>query len=493
MSTIFSNLLRWRWHDAKAYEALPASTADLQRPSVGRVYLTRRHIRFVTALTISSVALLWFFGPVKDMVADVKMWATGIDRPPLYESYHQHELHLPQHNPNLPFPEGREGKYLYWRNHGKESGWNNVMQELMLNALVAYASNRSFVFYNYAWRTDGTKYAIYNEHVIPSQIPITALLSGPIGGEPYYTDPNAPRSVGEDYFHEVCPYPKTLTDQELEGKLDRGGSGETMVSQLVELLANEDRCIQVPFMLFDIWIMGDPNRLLDIWPRYASSPILTEFRWSPLIESAFDTNRAFLAPLNSSHPVLATLPPQLPSAARYTPLPGLLALHVRRGDYEQHCVGLADWHADYTAFNTFPAFPDKLNDVVPDDTGGDERRELVRKHCWPSIEEIVRRADEMRETPAGAGLQDVFVLTNGKREWVRDLENAFRDTGRWRTVASSRDLLLSKEQVYVAQAVDMLIGQRAQVFVGNGWSSMSGQINLLRMANGFPPDSSRFL
>ncbi|KAH9944783.1 hypothetical protein B0H21DRAFT_445420 [Amylocystis lapponica] len=491
MSPVLSRLPQRRRNDVKAYEAIPAA---LRRPSVRRMYFMCRHIRLVIAAmyTLLSVAFLWYLGPGKDMVAGVKIWTGANERPPLYESYHEHELHLPQHNPDLPFPEGREGKYLYWKGHEKQAGWNNVMQELMLNAFVAHASNRSFVFYNYAWRKDGTKYLMYNGQLLPSQIPISTLLSGPIAGDHFYSDPDAPRSVSEDYFRQVCPHPKSVPER-LKTKFNGGLSGEAIVSELVELLTNEDRCVQVPFTAFNIFIMGDPNRLLDLWPRYASSPILTEFRWSPLVESAFDTNRVVLAPLNTSEPALVMIPPQLPSAARYTRLPGLLAMHVRRGDYEKHCVNLADWHSTYTAFNSFPAFPDKISEVVPDDVGGDERRELVRKHCWPSIDDIVRRADEVREAPAGAGLRDVYVLTNGERGWVHELEDAFRATGRWRTVASSRQLLLSKEQAYVAQAVDMVIAQRAQVFVGNGWSSMSGQINLLRMANGFTPDSSRFL
>lgn len=37
--------------------------------------------------------------------------------PPLYEEFSAYELALPQHNPNLPFPEGRNGKYLWAANH----------------------------------------------------------------------------------------------------------------------------------------------------------------------------------------------------------------------------------------------------------------------------------------------------------------------------------------------------------------------------------------
>lgn len=37
--------------------------------------------------------------------------------PPLYEEYHKNELSMPQHNPDLPLPEGRHGKYLWMATH----------------------------------------------------------------------------------------------------------------------------------------------------------------------------------------------------------------------------------------------------------------------------------------------------------------------------------------------------------------------------------------
>ena len=83
----------------------------------------------------------------------------------------------------------------------------------------------------------------------------------------------------------------------------------------------------------------------------------------------------------------------------------------------------------------------------------------------------VAAADAARRAEADAGrprLDRVFVMTNGAPEWVALLKQALAATGHYKHVASSRDLVLSWEQKYVAQAVDMLVGQRAQVFIGNG-------------------------
>ena len=105
-------------------------------------------------------------------------------------------------------------------------------------------------------------------------------------------------------------------------------------------------------------------------------------------------------------------------------------------------------------------------------------------------------------------------MTNGAPEWVALLKQALAATGHYKHVASSRDLVLSWEQKYVAQAMDMLVGQRAQVFIGNGvscptllqaqqkkeidsrlasqWSSLTGGIVVMRTANRFHPDTTRF-
>ncbi|CCM04333.1 uncharacterized protein FIBRA_06505 [Fibroporia radiculosa] len=87
-------------------------------------------------------------------------------------------------------------------------------------------------------------------------------------------------------------------------------------------------------------------------------------------------------------------------------------------------------------------------------------------------------------------------MTNGPPEWVEEVKAAFRkSTGgkEWRSVRSSRDLVVSAEQKYVKQAVDMLIGQRAQVFIGNGFSSLSGIVTMFRMANKIPAQQNRLL
>lgn len=59
-------------------------------------------------------------------------------------------------------------------------------------------------------------------------------------------------------------------------------------------------------------------------------------------------------------------------------------------------------------------------------------------------------------------------------------------------IASARDLELTPEEKYVSQAVDMYIGQRAEVFIGNGFSSLTANVVMLRKNAGLDPLQTRF-
>ena len=191
--------------------------------------------------------------------------------------------------------------------------------------------------------------------------------------------------------------------------------------------------------------------------------------WSPLIQAAFDKNRDLFSPVPPIEPYEA--PSTLaPLRDPYVPLPGLLVLHVRRGDFEEHCAHLARWGSSFNAFNSFPELPDQWS--TPPGGGDGETTEanmqLYLRRCFPSVQQIVQKVDEVRRARGGAGLRNVYVMTNAKKRWAEELKGALRRMDGWDRIATSRDLVLSKEQKYVAQAVDMLIGQRAQVLIGNG-------------------------
>lgn len=146
---------------------------------------------------------------------------------------------------------------------------------------------------------------------------------------------------------------------------------------------------------------------------------------------------------------------------------GLLAIHVRRGDFDQHCENLCRWDVDFNAFNSFDSFLDPW--TKPEGTF-EERMPAYRERCFPSIEAIVRKVEDARTSAAGRGLKYLYVMTNGDREWLAALKHALNASHEWDSIATSRDLALTWEQKFVSQSMDMLVGERAQVFIGNGVS-----------------------
>jgi len=131
----------------------------------------------------------------------------------------------------------------------------------------------------------------------------------------------------------------------------------------------------------------------------------------------------------------------------------------------------------------------------------------------------------------------VFVLTNGKRDWVERLKRALLSSDvagagmdvevgveeeegwknmplpvklpaamrvkpvpppstsgskPWREVLTSKDLSLLWTEREVDQAVDMEIARRAEVFLGNGFSSLTSNIVMLRLSDGTPIENNRF-
>ena len=188
------------------------------------------------------------------------------------------------------------------------------------------------------------------------------------------------------------------------------------------------------------------------------------------MELAFDMNREMIAPSPAFRPYLSSTSLQVvKSSERYTPLPGLMAVHIRRGDFVRHCKRINEWQAKFFGYNAFPSFTDKL--TVPEDASAADKAEIYRMHCFPEIDDIVRKIEEVRSSEASHGIENLYIMTNGPSAWIADLKKALMSSSSsWNRITSSREIIVNHEQEYVKQAVDMLIGQRAQVFIGNGVS-----------------------
>ncbi|TFY81740.1 hypothetical protein EWM64_g2281 [Hericium alpestre] len=237
------------------------------------------------------------------------------------------------------FGVGRDGKYLFMANHVWGLGWGNVMQEQILNAHLAYTVKATYVFDNYTWdccSSDG--YSEYNGNLIPAYIPMTALIAGPIAGDPFTFKEHVPPAVMKEYFDDICETKTVISTDEVNGQISSASAATVVQAWADKISSIDNNCIEIMKggnQIFDFWLFGDATRLLDIWPSLSRSPVLTEFQWSPLVIDAVETNGALIHP---------SIKPGLVSRDR---LPGVLALHIRRGDFEEHCSLLAGYRSRF--------------------------------------------------------------------------------------------------------------------------------------------------
>lgn len=145
----------------------PPYDLDARKTSLRDVRLPRR----VSRLLVSIMVSLTFLGLYSLLRFDSDGWIpTNLPwqkrLPPLYSEYRLRELALPQHNLDLPYPEGKNGKYLWISEHVRgmchdisgscspalfflrlhisiAAGWGNALQEHFVNGLLAYHSQRA--------------------------------------------------------------------------------------------------------------------------------------------------------------------------------------------------------------------------------------------------------------------------------------------------------------------------------------------------------------
>ncbi|KAF8159909.1 hypothetical protein B0H34DRAFT_705330 [Crassisporium funariophilum] len=507
-------------------------------------------------------------------------WSFGPPLPPLYNAYRQYEDSLSRE------VEGdRSKKYIFFANHAGACGWGNTLQGMIFETLVASEAGRGFVFDDYTWEDRGNPYAKFRGKIIPSLIPQSAFVTGYILG--LDSRENGTKSISSRVFNRICPreervmidrgaveaFLQTLPGNKISSLGDSSVTGKMILDSWLAFLESpkmkDVRCVEVKkwtWHVFDIWFFGNVQRMLDVWETLKNSPVLNHFEWSPLIHGAFEKNRnLFLSaryaivlkaatPQNGIHDIksAATVGAQQKSAVTMhddlaanstTPLP-ILAIHLRRGDFKEHCFNLAEWNAEYSGFNAFPVFAEHDSFRVPrivegstgdynDQKAGEtpivpsvrEKQNYYLRHCYPDIKLLVTRVREVvhdyenllrskegeprkpRASLANKRLKKIYVMTNGDRKvldemktaLMNDAEDSKNGTGEWEFewtwegISTSRDLDLGYEEKPVAQALDVAVARRATLFIGNGFSSLTSNVVMFRLHGGLEPLQTRFL
>ena len=346
-----------------------------------------------------------------------------------------------------------------------------------MNTWLAYKSKRAYVFREHIWSLDHYPWRSGMYLLSRPRTPLNALMSGPSAGGFWDPDDNAPRSISEEWFNTVCP--------KSERRIIYAGdvkpavyweSGDVIFKRWERLLTDApERCIEVQPspdgidgtpQIFDFWLWCS-TRILSLWDEYKTSPVSRLLGPSAIVKAAMDRNEHLFQPSR-----------WLTVYQARDPYERMLAIHLRRGDFKDHCIHLAKWNSTYHSWNLLPFLPDKFihpegyqpGKITP------EANAHYQKHCYPEDDMILDKIRKSREEYVRAArpgehrvLDTIFLMTNDVSGWVDELKRKLLQSG-WHTVLTTKDLELDQEQKDVGLAVDMEFAIKAAVFVGNGVS-----------------------
>lgn len=209
------------------------------------------------------------------------------------------------------------------------------------------------------------------------------------------------------------------------------------------------------------------KRIVPAWKVLGDSPILTYFSWSPMVQGIVSRNLALItdAPVWKNAGIS-------PKERVLEDFNGLVALHLRRGDFKTHCPYLSDMRAGYHGWNQFPEYLDKLGD--PWSMGSDkERLEIYMRHCLPTIDQVLEKLLAVKKQwesgGQGRNLTRVYLMTNAEKDYRNELKLRLLREG-WLHVSMTQDTLVHDEEREVDMAADMMIAEQSEVFIGNGVS-----------------------
>ncbi|KAJ1302996.1 hypothetical protein OPQ81_011199 [Rhizoctonia solani] len=422
-------------------------------------------------------------------------WASDANN---FDSIFIREAKLPQHNLSAPFPEGKDGRYLRFSNQVWGSGWNNLLQERLMNTILAYETDRAPVFSPFeAWAHPPREDTTANGQRRVLVIPYNALLSGPTSGMSWGPGDQHPRAVSQNFWEVVCPASerRIVDADEVMKQVGRESDGIRMLTEWTKLIRGmPERCVEIKgTQTFDFFLFGS-SRILSLWDTFRNHPTVRLLEDSDVVKNAVSHNMGKLQTISG-----AQRPFILKSAGV---IEGLLGIHLRRGDFlgekgkdNGHCLHLAKWASTYTAWNQLPQLRDKHVDPPRDGVEWGhytpEIKEYYFKHCLPTPEQIGSRIRDILEETR-ARISHIFIASDAEDEFLTELRRVLAMNG-WgpNRVTTSKDLELNWQATSVNNVVDMAILSRAELFIGNGWSTMTSNVVMRRLTTGRSPVNTR--
>jgi hypothetical protein len=266
----------------------------------------------------------------------------------------------------------------------------------LLNHL-AYKSRRAYVFQDYVWAQHHYPWPESKAWEVPSHTPLGALLGGPIVGGPWAPGDAAPRSVHESYWNVVCPETKVKVivthDVKTKFGIQLEGSGKHIFDIWNKILLDEPaQCVEVrapPLevdvfgQVFDLWLIGS-DRILDLFEETRDSQVMQLLKASSVVQRGIDRNEHLFKTSKTEH---------------HDPFSRVLAIHVRRGDYLNHCMHLANWNSSFFMWNLLPSLPDHFHGAPGGEPGKNTEANVQEflKHCLPNMDQILNKVTQARD------------------------------------------------------------------------------------------------
>ncbi|KAF6756203.1 hypothetical protein DFP72DRAFT_1008234 [Ephemerocybe angulata] len=418
-----------------------------------------------------------------------------------------------QHNGELKFVDwGRDAGegYIRFPDHLWGQGFNSIFQEGILYAQLAHLANRSYIFEDYVWSQTTLPYTLRNAALRLSRTPLNALISrfmagGDVSTSPYSKKPSH-NSISARYYEYICPstlserYRVTLSANDAPHFADGLSQMAWWVNRVKEV-GKGKRCVDIQESgirgtvgaqgkrVFDNQFFGSKNRIGQLVPQLIKSPVLQRFSWSPLVVDVVE---------RTTH-ALGTKSPEtsIDSTGTRNTIQGLLAIDLTWGD----CAKPSQLNRGFTGFNNADAMMDKFFDEEAVESSSPEGRAEVDgyhlKRCNPSTDQLVQRAREVSVDWSRASehtpLTKVVLISDDLSAQHLELSSALEKEGFEILDADQRVRKGLGRIEDVAVAVDMALAARAEDFLGNGFSPLSGNVALLRMARGYEGEANRLV
>jgi len=350
-------------------------------------------------------------------------------------------------------------------------------QEILLYHHLALQTSRIYVYQSLIWRPRGEK----------AGVPLSAFLRG-------VTE----NSVSDSVFDEVCPPEDVVHVKLTANSLDQWNHAKSVLNRKERCLVIDDWIFNWAYVFFICLFAGASNLILHsflesagthtIWPSFQKY-LGIHFKWSDYILDIANRTQTQL---------------QLkPNSSQSTDGDSYMALHLRRGDFQGHCEYLAEVRKGFMSWATLPM----LQPAVLPPALDTYNVTSVVEHCYPTLYRILEAITlQARNRPH---LRTLHIIHDGAWDHptvylqyyklAEALTNAAWAKGQdWQSgpmlrVTHSAQTPIARGERDFSVCVDVEMARRAEVFIGNAYSSLSTQVVALRLGDGGKVDDISFV